>query len=82
MYEVVDQEQDMAGRFRVRVLIGDQCVMLKFLEQPTAEEVQAEAARYDTMMQEQHAASEREALIRAQVEALMQEQANGAPDPE
>lgn len=61
MYEVVDWEQDVAGKYRFRVLIGASCVMFKFQTFPTDEEVQAEAARYD---------------------AVMQEQANGAPNPE
>ena len=58
-YSVIDTEIDEAGKFRVRVVINGQTVMLKFQEAPTDEEVQAEAARYD---------------------ALMQEQANGAPN--
>ena len=53
MYEVVDWEQDIAGKFRYRVVIGDKIVMFKFQTFPTDNDVQAEAARYDTMMQEQ-----------------------------
>lgn len=53
MYEVIDTEVDEAGKTRVRVAITGQTVMFKFQETPTDEEVQAEAARYDAMMQEQ-----------------------------
>lgn len=53
MYEVIDTELDMAGKTRVRVVIGGNTVMFKFQESPTDEYVQAEAARYDAMMQEQ-----------------------------
>ena len=52
-YSVIDTEIDEAGKFRVRVDINGQTVMLKFQEAPTDEEVQAEAARYDALMQEQ-----------------------------
>lgn len=61
MYEVVDWERDVAGKYRFRVLIGGSCVMFKFQDFPSDEDVQAEAARYD---------------------ALMQGQADGAPNPE
>ena len=60
MYEVIDEEIDEAGKTRVRVAINGETAMFKFQSDPTDEEVQAEAARYD---------------------ALMQEQADGAPDP-
>jgi hypothetical protein len=60
MYEVIDREIDEAGKTRVRVAINGETVMFKFQSDPTDEEVQAEAARYD---------------------AMMQEQADGAPDP-
>lgn len=70
MYQVTDWEQDVAGKFRYRVLIGDESVMFKFHTFPTDEMVQAEAMRYDTMMQEQ-------AAIR---DAIMQEQANAIAD--
>lgn len=53
MYEVIDTELDMAGKTRVRVAISGKTVMFKFQSDPTDEEVQAEAARYDAMMQEQ-----------------------------
>lgn len=52
-YSVIDTEIDEAGKFRVRVVINGQTVMLKFQEAPTDEEVQAEATRYDALMQEQ-----------------------------
>lgn len=53
MYEVIDSEIDEAGKTRVRVAIDGQTVMFKFQSDPTQDEVQAEAARYDALMQEQ-----------------------------
>ena len=60
MYKVIDWEEDVAGKWRIRVEIAGQTVMFKFDEWPNDEAVQSEAARYD---------------------AMMQEQADGAPDP-
>jgi hypothetical protein len=56
MYEIIDREHDDAGKWRIRVTINGQTVAFKFQSDPTDEEVQAEAARYDAMMQEQMAA--------------------------
>lgn len=56
MYEIIDGEQDDAGKWRIRVAINGQTVSFKFQDDPTDGEVQAEAARYDAMMQEQMAA--------------------------
>lgn len=53
MYEIIDREQDDAGKWRVRVSINGQTVAFKFQSDPTDEEVRAQAARYDAMMQEQ-----------------------------
>ena len=53
MYEIINREQDVAGKWRIRVAINGESVMFKFQTDPTNEEVQAEAARYDAMMQEQ-----------------------------
>jgi hypothetical protein len=53
MYEIIDTEQDLADKYRVRVAVGGQTVTFKFNEQPSDEEVQAAAARYDAMMQDQ-----------------------------
>lgn len=53
MYQIVDWEQDLAGKWRTRVEIAGSTVMFKFDEWPDDEEVQAQAARYDAMMQEQ-----------------------------
>ena len=53
MYEIIDREQDDADKWRVRVAINGQTVAFKFQNDPTDEEVQAEAARYDAMMLEQ-----------------------------
>ena len=53
MYEIIDREEDVAGKWRIRVNVNGQTVTFKFQGDPTDEEVQAEAARYDAMMQEQ-----------------------------
>jgi hypothetical protein len=53
MYEIIDREEDTAGKHRIRVAINGQTVAFKFQDDPTDEEIQAEAARYDAMMQEQ-----------------------------
>ena len=52
-YQVVDTETDEADKTRVRVAINGQTVMFKFQEEPTFDEVQTQAARYDALMQEQ-----------------------------
>ena len=70
MYKVIDWEEDVAGKWRIRVEIAGQTVMFKFDEWPDDEVVQAEAARYDALMQEMAAQA-----------ALEQEQVNGAPNP-
>ena len=71
MYKVIDWEEDVAGKWRIRVDIAGQTVMFKFDEWPDDGAVQAEAARYDAMMQEAAAQA-----------ALEQEQADGAPNPD
>lgn len=70
MYKVIDWEEDVAGKWRIRVEIAGHTAMFKFDEWPDDEAVQSEAARYDAMMQEAAAQA-----------ALEQEQVNGAPDP-
>jgi hypothetical protein len=72
MYKIIDWEQDVANKWRIRVEIADSTVMFKYEEWPDDEVVQADAARYDAMMQEQ-------AAVR---DAIMQEQADAAPVPE
>ena len=51
MYQIVDWEKDIAGNWRIRVAINGETVMFKFDEWPEDETLQAEAARYDAMMQ-------------------------------
>jgi hypothetical protein len=53
MYEIIDREEDIAGKYRVRVIINGETVSFKFQDQPDDEAIQAEAARYDAMRQEQ-----------------------------
>ncbi len=72
MYQIIDWEQDLAGKWRVRVDITGNTVMFKFSEQVADEVVQVEAARYDAMMQEQ-------AAVR---DALMQERTNAVANTE
>lgn len=53
MYNIIDREQDVAGKHRIRVEIAGETVMFKFDKKPSNAQVQAEAAKYDAMMQEQ-----------------------------
>ena len=53
MYEIIDREEDIAGKYRVRVIINGETVSFKFQDQPDDDAIQAEAARYDAMRQEQ-----------------------------
>lgn len=53
MYQIIDWEEDVAGKWRIRVDIDGQTVMFKFDEWPDDEVVQAEAARYAAMTREQ-----------------------------
>jgi len=78
MYEVIDREEDMAGKWRIRMLVGNQVAMFKFDEQPDDETVQAEALRFAARMQQMEEQAALEAEKAARLEALMQEQADGA----
>ena len=53
MYNIIDREQDVAGKHRIRVEIAGETVMFKFDKKPSNAQGQAEAAKYDAMMQEQ-----------------------------
>lgn len=68
MYEIIDQWQDIAGKWRVRVWIAGQVVMLKFATYPEADAIQAEAAAYESAQVAQ--------------DVLTQGQADAAPNPE
>ena len=52
MYQIIDWEQDEAGKWRYRVSIDGQTIMFKFDTLVDDDVVQAEAARY-TAMREQ-----------------------------
>ena len=82
MYQVIDCEQDVAGKWRIRVDIAGQTVMFKYDEQPNNEVLQEEVARYETRVQQATLDAERAARIEALVqEMIAQEQADGAPNP-
>ena len=49
-YPIVDEEIDLADKYRVRVTIRDSTVMFKFDAQPTAEVIQEHAACYEADM--------------------------------
>ena len=66
MYKVIDWEKDVADKWRIRVEIGGSTVAFKFEEWPDDEVLQSEAARYDTMMQEQ--AAIRDAIMQKEQE--------------
>lgn len=77
-YQVVDWEQDIAGKFRFRVLIGDAVVMLKFQKFPTDEVVQEAAARQDVLMQQMAEEAARQEAVMRELLALAQERVDGA----
>ena len=52
MYQIIDWEQDEAGKWRYRVAINGETVMFKWDEPVDDDTVQAEAAR-DALMREQ-----------------------------
>jgi hypothetical protein len=53
MYKIIDWEQDVADKWRIRVNIAGNTVMFKYEDWPDDETVQADAARYDAITQEQ-----------------------------
>lgn len=58
MYQIIDWEQDEAGKWRYRVSINDQTIMFKFDTLVDDDAVQAEAARYAAMKEQADAASD------------------------
>lgn len=60
MYQIIDQEQDEAGKWRYRVDIGGETVMFKWDEPVDDATVQAEAARYVLMREQVNAPSDPE----------------------
>ena len=60
VHQIIDQEQDEAGKWRCRVAIGGETVMFKW-DGPVADDVvQAEAARYAAMKEQADAAANEE----------------------
>jgi hypothetical protein len=47
MYPIIDEEIDLAGKYRVRVEIRGSTVMFKYDFSPTVERVEEDAARYE-----------------------------------
>ena len=76
MYEVIDQEIDEAGKFRVRVSIKEQVVMFKFQSEPISDEIQAEAEKYSLLMQEQIAKTGQELIDPQTFDILVEEVLN------
>jgi hypothetical protein len=60
MYQIIDWEQDEAGKWRYRVAIGGETVMFKWDEPVDNATVQAEAARYVLMREQVNAPSDPE----------------------
>ena len=60
MYQIIDQEQDEAGKWRYRVAINGETVMFKWDEPADDATVQAEAARYAQMREQANAAANEE----------------------
>lgn len=60
MYQIIDQEQDEAGKWRYRVSIDGEAIMFKWDEPVDDAVVQAEAARYALMREQANATSDPE----------------------
>jgi hypothetical protein len=60
MYQVIDWEQDEAGKWRYRVNIGGKTVMFKWDTQVTDAVVQSEAQRYTAVMEQNDVTSNTE----------------------
>ena len=58
MYQIIDWEQDEAGKWRYRISINGQTIMFKFDTLVDDDVVQAEAARYTAMKEQANAASD------------------------
>jgi hypothetical protein len=52
VYQIIDWEQDEAGKWRYRVSINGQTIMFKFDTLVDDDVVQAEAARYAAMREQ------------------------------
>lgn len=60
MYQIIDREQDIAGKWRYRVSIDGETVMFKWDEPVDDAVVQAEAARYALMREQASAPTDTE----------------------
>ena len=60
MYQIVDVDNDEAGKWRYRVAINGETVMFKWDEPKDDATVQAEAARYVAMKEQANAAANEE----------------------
>jgi hypothetical protein len=60
VYQIIDWEQDEAGKWRYRVAINGETVMFKWDEPKDDATVQAEAARYVAMKEQANAAANEE----------------------
>ena len=60
MYQIVDVNNDEAGKWRYRVAINGETVMFKWDEPKDDATVQAEAARYVAMKEQANAAANEE----------------------
>lgn len=58
MYQIIDREQDEAGKWRYRLNIDGKTVMFKWDALVTDEVVQAEVQRYLAVMEQNNAASD------------------------
>ena len=60
MYQIIDWEQDEAGKWRYRVNINGETVMFKWDDPVDDVVVQAEAARYAAMREQTNASPDTE----------------------
>jgi hypothetical protein len=70
MYPIVDEEIDLAGKYRVRVIIRDVTVMFKYDFSPTVERVEQDAAKYEAD------------VYPPEPDPAPEEMSDGAPNPE
>jgi len=70
MYEIIDEEIDLAGKYRVRVAIRGVTVMFKYDFSPTVERVEEDAARYEA------------AVYPPEPDPAPEEMSDGATDPQ
>lgn len=81
-HPIMDWEQDAAGKWRVRVAVGDDVVMFKFPIQVEDTVVQIEVERYIASRDAALAEAAAQQAAAAQFEAMLAEQGRATSDPD